>query len=146
MACYARAMTALQATLNGSELTLVGPGGAATVAVASVREPEAGDRDRVSLELTMEVDVEGQPRPRILLWAYTHDSYDGEHRDVLEEGVVCKALIARVNEATGASVDVEGLLALVAGALPDFADVIACLRAELDSADVTDQLYGPNLE
>lgn len=136
----------IQGVFDGAALTLKGPGGSVGLAVASARDREEGNRDRVALELTLEVDVEGTLRPRIVLWASTHDSYDGEHRDVLEEGIVCTALLERINGAIGGSLDVEGLLGAVAAALPEFADAVACLRANLDSADVTSQLFGPNLD
>ena len=87
----------IQARVEDRKVVLKGPGGEVELVFAVETVPEASAEDpaclpRVTVEWCRSVDVDGELRLRQVVYAYTHDSYDGEHRLLLEEGWVSAPL------------------------------------------------------
>lgn len=128
---------------------LAGPGGEVELRFASDVQEEANESDpkcqpRLAAEWCREVDVEGEPRLRRLVFVATHDSYDGEHRVVVEDSVVCRPLVAALFAELGVSGEPLELVRRLAELQPELAAPLTTL-AEGGEANVTDEQSGPEL-
>lgn len=127
-------MQGIQATVTDDAIALTGPRGSVNLGIKSTVEVERNDddpecRDRCALELTLETATpdDDSVSPRTVVYVSTHDSYDGEHRDVLEESAVNEKLIAEALERLGASGDAKDFVVGLAEWLPSFAPVLQVL-------------------
>lgn len=113
---------------------LHGPGGQVPLQAFEQRTPEGDDLDRVVLELGVRMDVEGEPKLVQLLYAHTHDSYDGAHIMVVEEGYVSRPAVAFVASRLGVTLDVAGFLRMLVEAGAPSGDAIDAVSAQLRTA------------
>lgn len=105
--------------------------GAAVRVIEIARTPERGClHDR--LELKLELQLEGGDW-RQLLWAYTHDSYDGEDRVVVEDSHLDQALCGELLQRLDTNDYEEVLAALVGGT--DHAEELSAGLVELYPLD-----------
>lgn len=139
-----RLMREISAQVTDETMTLSGPRGSVSMGVASSVEVERNDddpacRDRSALEVSLETATPDDETvsPRTVVYVHTHDSYDGEHRDVLEENVVNEALIAEVLERVGAPGGAREFVGALAQWLPSFAPALQVLL------DTWDDRYVP---
>ncbi len=139
----------IRAEVTERAVTLSAPGQRDVVlslAVRRVAEANGDDpacRDRVTAEWAREVDVDGAPALREVMFAYTHDSYDGEHRVVLEDGHVSRPMLAAILADLGVTAAPEDLVAYLA---PLHGDLGASLLALLDpetSYFIDDEIRAP---
>lgn len=133
-------MQHLHVTREDESLRLTGPAGEVGLIVKHTREVERTEdepntRDRVALELawtTAIPDAPEQVADLTVLYVYTRDSYDDEHRLVLEDNVVNERLLAALRTQLGVDgTDLE-LVAAVGAALPEFAPSLDVLVATWD--------------
>jgi hypothetical protein len=138
-------MSGITGNVTNDRLVVVGPAGEATLVIKHMREVERDDdepdcRDRVALELTFETTTPDNAKPAAytVLHVYTRDSYDGQHRDVLEDSVVNEKLIAQVLAKVGRAAEAKDFVRGVAEWLPEFRPSIEVLLEQWDERNVPD--------
>lgn len=126
----------IQVIRREGAIELVGPRGRVTLLATAERVNEAyeggpGQVERVTIEWGTEVSDERGPRLAQVLFAFTHDSNDGEHRVVLEEGYVCAPLVAQIGAQLGAPSEPVAFVRALA-----FTSHPATLEALADAAEL----------
>lgn len=133
----------IQIIERDEEVELQGPGGSVTLQCACTRDAEEGNLDRVAVEwATRYDDPERGSRVVQVLYAYSHDSYDGTRTMVLEDGYVCAPVVRSLLAKIGADASVEDFVRAAAKSSAN-GDAIATLLT--DSETVGDQLRGTEM-
>lgn len=122
-------LASVRLEVDGSEVHLHGPSGAPVVlAFACERRPEANDedpecKDRVLAEWARNVDGE----LKVVVFVYSRDSYDGTHREIVEDGRVCRPLVQGLLGDLGVSGTEQDFVAWLATQHPNVSSSLTAL-------------------
>lgn len=125
------------------EVEIQGSAGSVTLQCAVQRDAEEGNLDRVAVEWATEVETdEGAKRLVQVLYAYSHDSYDGTRTMILEDGYVCGPVLDKLLAQIGESGDWRAFVSAAAASSKN-GDAIATLLT--DDEVIGTSLRGPEM-